>query len=130
MSISDKIQKGDWEKEKHVPAIECPDKVKPDGWVEVKISLGKAAAHPNTTEHHIRWIACYFSPDDDKFTYNLGHFEFSSHGESVAGANEGPVHTNHEVTFSFKTNKPGVIHSVAYCNIHGLWESEKRIDLG
>lgn len=130
MSISDKIQGGDWKMEKHVPVIECPDKVKADEWVSVKVSLGVAAAHPNTTEHHIRWISCYFSPDGDKFTYELGRFEFNSHGESVAGANEGPVHTNHEVTFSFKTKKAGVLHSTAYCNIHGLWESEKRVELG
>ena len=129
MRICDKIQEADWQKEKHVPVIECPDKVKAGEWVQVKASLGKAIAHPNTTEHHIRWIKVFFSPDGDKFTYEIGRFEFNAHGESAAGANQGPVHTNHEVAFSFKTSKPGTLHALAYCNIHGVWESGKRIEL-
>ena len=129
MRISEKIQEADWKAEKHSPVIECPDKVKVDEWVKVDVSLGKAIAHPNTTEHHIRWIECFFSPDDDKFIYELGRFEFTSHGESVAGPNEGPLYTNHEVMFSFKTKKPGTLHALSFCNIHGLWESEKRIEL-
>ena len=60
MRICEKIQEADWQKEKHGPVIECPDRVKPEEWVQLKISLGKAIAHPNTTEHHIRWIAAYF----------------------------------------------------------------------
>lgn len=130
MSIAGKIQTADWQKEKHVPAIECPDRVAAGEWVTVKVSLGKATAHPNTTEHHIRWIGAYFAPDGAKFTYDLGRFEFNAHGEGVEGPNQGPVYTHHEVTFAFKTNKPGVLHAVAYCNIHGLWESEKRIEIG
>ena len=58
--LSKRIQKADWKKEKHVPVIECPDQVKADEFFEVKASLGKEIAHPNTTEHHIRWISVYF----------------------------------------------------------------------
>lgn len=130
MGIAAKIQTADWKAEKHVPAIECPDRVKADEWVTVKVSLGKAAAHPNTTEHHIRWIGAYFAPDGEKFIYDLGRFEMSAHGEAVAGPNQGPVYTHHEVSFAFKTSKPGTLHALAYCNIHGLWESEKRVELG
>ncbi|MDD5453082.1 MAG: class II SORL domain-containing protein [Candidatus Bipolaricaulis sp.] len=130
MGIASKIQTADWQKEKHVPALECPDRVKPDTWTQVKVSLGKATAHPNTTEHHIRWIGAYFAPDGDKFIYELGKFELGAHGEAVAGPNQGPVYTHHEVTFSFKTTKPGTLHALAYCNIHGLWEAEKRIEVG
>ncbi|MBC7170010.1 Neelaredoxin [Candidatus Bipolaricaulota bacterium] len=130
MSIAAKIQTADWRAEKHVPAIEAPDRVKAGEWATVKVSLGKAAAHPNTTEHHIRWIGAYFAPDGEKFVYDLGRFEFNAHGEAVAGPNQGPVHTHHEVTFAFKTAKPGTLHALAYCNIHGLWEAEKRIELG
>jgi len=129
MGIASKIQTADWKAEKHVPAIDCPDRVKANEWVAVKVSLGKATAHPNTTEHHIRWIGAYFAPDGDRFIYDLGKFEFNAHGEAVAGPNQGPVYTHHEVLFSFKTSKPGTLHSLAYCNIHGLWESEKRVEL-
>ncbi len=130
MRITEKIQVADWQKEKHVPVIECPDQVASGEWTQAKVSLGKAVAHPNTTEHHIRWIQVFFSPDDDKFTYELGRFEFNAHGEAAAGANEGPVYTHHEVAFSFKTARPGTVHAIAYCNIHGLWESEKRLSVG
>ena len=130
VKLAEQIQAADWQKEKHAPAIECPDAVKPDEFFEVKLSLGKAAGHPNTTEHHIRWVACLFSPEDDKFTYEVGRFEFNAHGESAAGANQGPVYTHHEVSFGMKVNKPGTLHALSLCNIHGLWESIKRINLG
>lgn len=126
-SLSEHIQQADWKKEKHVPVIECPDEVKADAVFEVKVSLGKEIAHPNTTEHHIRWISLYFYPQGDKFAYQVGHYEFSAHGESVAGANQGPVYTHHEVTTALKINKPGTLHALALCNIHGLWESSKEI---
>jgi len=28
-------------------------------------------AHPNTTDHHIRWISLYFHPEGNKFTYDV-----------------------------------------------------------
>jgi superoxide reductase len=28
-----------------------------------------------------------------------------------------------------KTEAPGVVLATAYCNIHGLWESEKAVGL-
>ena len=129
LGLCGKIQQADWQKEKHVPVVECRDKVKADEWVEVTASLGKAVAHPNTTEHHIRWIKAFFSPDGEKSTYELGRFEFGAHGESAEGPNKGPLHTNHQVAFAFKTSKPGTLHALALCNIHGLWASEKRIDV-
>jgi hypothetical protein len=41
-------------KQEHVPVIECPNAVAADEVFEVRVSLGKEVAHPNTTEHHIR----------------------------------------------------------------------------
>jgi superoxide reductase len=68
MRLGDRIQEADWKKEKHVPVIEVPDQVKVDEVFEVKVSLGKEIAHPNTTEHHISWISLYFHPEGEKFT--------------------------------------------------------------
>ena len=128
-TLAEKIQTADWKKEKHVPVIECPDTVKAGELFTVKVSLGKEIAHPNTTEHHIRWIEVFFHPEGEKFTYHVGRFEFCAHGESTAGANQGPVYTNHEVTASLKVSKPGTLLALAFCNIHGLWESSKDIKL-
>jgi len=126
-NLSERIQQADWKKEKHVPVIECPDEVKAGEVFEVKASLGKEIAHPNTTEHHIRWITLYFHPEGDKFTYQVGHYEFSAHGESAAGANQGPVYTHHAVTTALKVTTSGTLHALALCNIHGLWESSKEV---
>ncbi len=125
--IGELYQTADWKAEKHVPVIECPDRVTADEMFDVKVSLGKEVAHPNTTEHHIRWIQLFFHPEGEKFAYQVGNFEFTAHGEAVAGANEGPVYTNHSVTANMKVKKPGTLHAVALCNIHGLWESSKGL---
>jgi superoxide reductase len=127
--LSERIQRADWKKEKHAPVIEAPDQVPADEFFEVKVTLGKEIAHPNTTEHHISWITLYFQPEGIKFTHQVGHFEFSAHGESVAGPNQGPVYTHHEASTSLKINKPGTLYALALCNIHGLWESSKEIGL-
>jgi superoxide reductase len=129
MNLGERIQQADWKKEKHVPVIECPDQVKADELFEVKVSLGKEVPHPNTTEHHIRWITLLFHPEGGKFTYQVGQHEFNAHGESVEGANKGPVYTHHEATASLKISKPGILYALAYCNIHGLWQSSKQINI-
>ncbi len=129
MKMGEAFQTADWKSEKHVPVIECEDSVTADEVFGVKISLGKEVAHPNTTEHHIRWVRAYFKPEDEKFTYEVGNFEFNAHGESVQGANAGPVYTDHTVTLSLKINKPGQIIATSYCNIHGLWENFKEISV-
>ncbi len=96
--IGELYQTADWKKEKHVPVIECPDVVKSGEVFALKVTVGKQNPHPNSTEHHISWITVYFQPEGDKFSYEVGRFEFSGHGESAAGPNQGPVYTNPEVT--------------------------------
>ena len=125
--FKDIIQKADWKKEKHVPVIECPDEVSVGEFFDVILSLGKEIAHPNTTEHHIRWVTLYFHPDGAKFPYQVGRFEFSAHGESAEGPNQGPVYTNHRVSASLKIDKPGTLLAASYCNIHGLWEGSRTV---
>ncbi len=127
--FKDRIQHGDWKAEKHVPVIECPDKVKAGETFEVKISLGKEIAHPNTTEHHIRYIHLFFHPKEAKFTYDVAKVEFNAHGESSQGANQGPVYASHSAVAFMKISQPGTLHALAYCNIHGLWESSKEIEI-
>jgi superoxide reductase len=121
------FKSADWKTEKHVPVIECPDTVPAGDIFEVRVSLGKEVAHPNTSAHHIRWIQLFFQPKDDKFTYQVGNFEFNAHGEHVDGADQGPVYTHHAVTASIKVTKPGILHAISLCNIHGLWECIKAI---
>jgi superoxide reductase len=127
--IGEQYQTADWKTEKHVPVIDCPDSVKADEIFDVKVSIGKEVAHPNTTEHHIRWIQLFFKPDGDKFTYEVGNYEFDAHGESADGANAGPVYTHHAITSALKIKKPGTLFATSLCNIHGLWESSKKVSI-
>ena len=122
MSIGERIQAADWKKEKHVPVIECPNKVKASEVFEVKVSVGKEIAHPNTAEHHIRWISLYFNPKGYKFVYDVGRFELNAHGE-------GSTYTQYAVAASLKIDQPGTLHAVSLCNLHGLWESSKEISV-
>ena len=128
--LGETYQSADWKAEKHSPVIECPDSVGAGEAFELKVSVGKEIAHPNTTEHHIAWIQVYFKPDGDKFNYQLANNEFSAHGASAQGANEGPVYTEPSVIATCKLKTSGTIYALGFCNIHGLWESSKEIQVG
>jgi superoxide reductase len=127
MKIADIIQSADWKAEKHVPVIEAPASVKAGERFVVQASVGKEIAHPNTTEHHIRWIKLFFKPEGGKFAYDLGAFEFNAHGESVEGANKGPAYSEPFASVAVKLNLSGTLLAAAYCNIHGLWEYAQEI---
>ncbi len=125
--LKDLFQTADWKKEKHVPAVESPDKGKKGEPVRVTVSVGKEIPHPNTTEHHIGWIGVYFLPDGEKYPYQIGKFEFTAHGASVQGPNTSTIYTHPEAACVLKTDKSGTILASSYCNIHGLWQSAKKI---
>ena len=120
-NIGELYQSGDWKNEKHAPVIELPAEVKAGESFKINVSVGKEIPHPNTVEHHIAWIQVYFLADGAKFPVEIGRFDFDGHGESAI--------TDPDVTFSFKTDKPGKIIATSYCNLHGLWESEAELKL-
>jgi superoxide reductase len=123
------LQKADWKSEKHVPVIEAPEKAKKGEFFRVTATVGKEISHPNKTEHHISWIEIYFLPQEEKFPYEIARVEFCAHGSSVQGADTSTIYTHHEVTVSFKTEKPGFILASSYCNIHGLWQNGRELKL-
>ncbi len=125
--FKDLYQSADWKKEKHAPAIELSGRPGKDQWLSITVSVGKEIPHPNTTVHHISWIEAYFLPKGERFPCQIGRFEFTSHGESVQGADTGTLYTNPEANFKFKTEKPGTVLVSSYCNIHGLWQSSKEV---
>lgn len=127
--IGDLYQQADWKAEKHAPVIEGPDSVAADAPVTISASVGKEIAHPNTTEHHIAWIEIHFKPDSEKFAHQLSVNRFTAHGESVKGANEGAAFTEPSCQTTVKFKESGTLFATSYCNIHGLWEAEKRIEV-
>jgi superoxide reductase len=126
-SLKDLYQSADWKKEKHAPVIEAPDAVKKGDAVAIAVSVGKEIPHPNTTPHHIRWIEVYFQPEGGKFPFQIARFDFTAHGESPDGPDTSTVYASPSVQCSFKTEKPGTIMASSYCNIHGLWESSRKL---
>ena len=127
--LGELFQTEDWKKEKHVPVIECPGSVTRGEKFQITVTVGKEVSHPNTTEHHIRWVQIYFHPEGEKYAYQLANCEFTAHGEAVAGPNQGPAYTDHSVTVTVMLSKPGTVHAMNFCNIHGLWENSKEINV-
>jgi superoxide reductase len=127
--LGEQFQTADWKKEKHVPLIDCPDMAKSGEVFKIDISVGREISHPNTTEHHIRWIQVFFQAEGEKFTYQLANCEFTAHGESSEGADKGPIYTHHSATVNAILKKSGTIHALSFCNIHGLWENTKKISV-
>ncbi len=125
--LKELYQSADWKKEKHVPVIDVAGRPGKDQAVSITVSVGKEIPHPNTTAHHISWIEVYFLPKGEKFPYEIGKFDFISHGESVQGPDTSTIYTNPEVNLKFRTEKPGTVLASSYCNIHGLWQNSREL---
>lgn len=130
MEINGLFQSADWKKEKHVPVIDAPVKAKKGENIKVTVAVGREIPHPNTTEHFIIGIEVYFLPSGEKFPYEIGRCEFGAHGASTQGPNTSTVFAHPEVTLTFKTDKAGTILASSGCNIHGLWQNSKDLQIG
>jgi len=129
VEINELIQNADFKKEKHVPVIDIPGLVQKGVPIEVTISIGKEISHPNTTQHHIEWISLFFLSDGEKYPIHIGDLTFNAHGSSMQGPDTSTIYTDHKGILIFKTDKSGTLLASSYCNIHGLWESSKRLDI-
>lgn len=129
-TLKDLLQSADWKAEKHVPVITAPDTVKKGELFKATVTVGKEVSHPNITQHHIRWISMYFHAEGEKFPYQIGNFEFTAHGESAQGPDTSGVYAHHEVSASMRTDRPGTLYAMSYCNIHGLWQYSREVKLG
>ncbi|MDP8003044.1 MAG: class II SORL domain-containing protein [Caldisphaera sp.] len=101
--------------ETHAPKIEAPEKVKAGEKFEVKVSVGP---HPNTVEHSIRQLDLYLNEDGRAF--NPIH---------LAKVFLEPVYSEPILTVTLALKKSGTLYALAYCNLHGVWESSKRIEV-
>lgn len=103
-------------KEKHVPVIHAPERVAGGEVFSVTVAVGEEVPHPNSAEHHIKWIQVFAKSE-------------GKNPIQVAAFNAAPGVTEPKVTFNMKLEQPAVIYALAYCNIHGLWESSFKISL-
>jgi len=95
-------------KEKHVPVIELVD-----GGRAVKITVGREVPHPNTVEHHIKWIMLFGVRGG--VAVHIATFDL------------GPTYGAPEVTAHANLEGFSELIAVEYCNIHGLWESSCQL---
>ncbi len=101
----------DFEK-KHIPVITAPDKVNKNEEFDVIVEVGKLFPHPNEPGHFISWIELY---SGDTF---LARAYFS-------GGTSSP-----KVLFRVKlSHAHGFLKAWAMCNLHGLWQGEKPIEI-
>ena len=94
-------------KEKHVPVLElvdCPQ----CGEKVVKATVGKEVAHPNTVEHHIKWIALFGVKNG--VAVHVATFDL------------GPTYGVPTVVTHANLGDFSELIAIEYCNIHGLWE--------
>ena len=113
------IKTADSKTEKHVPVIKVSE-IQYNKPVEIQVSVGEEIPHPNTPEHHIAWIELYYVPKDGTTPFFIGRAEFAAHGEVN-------LWTEPKTTFVARIQGPGKLIALSFCNIHGLWMSEKEI---
>jgi superoxide reductase len=105
----------------HTPVIECPDKVEADKIFQIKISLGDSTGHPDTNEHHVRRLSLYYSDSDGKTVRQITGVEFQSHSPGKDAL------SRYETIVDAKITESGILHAMAYCNVHGLAEAIRQI---
>lgn len=98
---------------KHTPVITAPDSAKAKEPFSVSVKVGgiDGVEHPNMLGHWINWVELYAG---ERF---LSKAEFA------------PTVSTPEATFHIILEGPTELRVVEFCNLHGLWESKKKIDV-
>ncbi len=106
----DPAQKTPLEK-KHVPVIEVPALVKAGEPFAVTVSVGEIL-HPMGAAHYIDYVELLAGNEP------AGRMEFRS------------AFSQPKATFFIVFNKPVTLVARIYCNLHGLWQSERELAVG
>lgn len=96
---------------KHTVIIEAPDEVKENEPFEVEVRVGEYKEHPNEPGHFIEWLELY---SGDTFLAKLS-------------LTPGKSHYVMKTTVELDHSHP--LKAWAKCNLHGLWESTKDIEV-
>lgn len=97
---------------KHLPVITAPEKVKAGECFEVIVEVGKLLAHPNESGHFIEFIDLYAG---DVF---LTRLDLS------------PKTTCPTLKVCINLDKYlGPLRAFERCNLHGVWEGTREIEI-
>ncbi len=102
---------------KHKPHIEVPSRAKAGEEVKLRIHVGREVAHPNTVEHHIKWIQVFLQEDERPYPVHLATIDL------------GPSYGEPKVELSLKLKRSCTIWVLSYCNLHGLWENHAKVEV-
>src|SRR5512133_403786 len=100
--------------DKHSPVIICESGAKRGKPFYIKVRIGKTVKHPNAPDHHYEYIQLW------NLETLVGEvtLQRSSFGHL-------PVHIEADFTIIPKTSRR--LRALAYCNKHGLWQSEELL---
>ena len=98
--------------DKHTPVVLCASSAKRDMPFSVTVRIGIHEKHPNTTDHHF----CYVQLWDLETLIAETRFDHKTLGNK-------PLHI--EVSFTVIPQRSMRLSAMAYCNKHGLWQSEE-----
>ena len=99
----------------HVPRVEVQSPVKKGEAVTVRIFVTE---HPNRPDHHIEFLDVYYEEDGRQFNpIHVAHVRLT------------PEIVEPYVEIRIRPRASGWLHVVAYCNMHGLWEAVRRIEV-
>jgi len=96
---------------KHTVIIDGPNSVKQGEEFEVTLRVGEYKEHPNEIGHFIEWMELY---SGDTF---LARLDLT------------PEHSHYVMKTTVKLDHAHPLRGRAKCNLHGLWESEKEIEV-
>ena len=73
---------------------------------------------PNTVEHSIRQIDVFIAEDGRAFNPIF-----------LTTVKLTPVYSEPDIKLNLKLKENSTLYAIEYCNLHGLWESRKKIEV-
>lgn len=98
--------------DKHSPVVTCAPSVAHGSMLKVNVRIGRTIAHPYAADHRFTYVQLW----DLETLLAEAHFTLATYSSS-------PIMP--EVDFYVRPKVSLRLKALAYCNKHGLWESEE-----
>ena len=81
----------------------------------VTITIGKTVPHPNTVEHHIKWIQLFAKEEDSRYVVDIAKVDL------------GPTYASTEMRVPVMLKKNSTLFALGCCSIHGVWDYSVKV---
>ncbi len=115
MSLKDILNRDEEERERHLPVIEAPSRVEAQKSFRVGIRIGEKP-HPFAFNHYISSVLVFLEQENRPPLLILKFEPF-------------PPLVEPRFEFFLSIDRPSKLHVLASCNLHGLWEAEREIEV-